>query len=141
MGPMHRKAMMMLMLPAIFSTAQAAERFPPEYFKVTERLHNITFTFDTGLPAETYAAKVPGEPDALTGLTRDIKGQLSIFFAYFASPADLKRVTDLVGEYAHVDGTLQCKVVHIGTGPVVPPRQKFGIVGDDCVIKALTPIK
>ena len=141
MGPMNRKALMMLMLPAIFSTAQAAERFPPAYFNVVERLHNVTFTFDTGLPAETPAGKVPGEPDALTGLTRDIKGQLSIFYAYFASPADLKRVTDVVGEYAHVDGTLQCKLVHIGTGLAVPPKQKFGIVADDCVIKALKPVK
>jgi hypothetical protein len=140
MGIVNRKAMIMLMLPLILSTAQAAERFPPAYFKVTERLNNVTFTFETGLPAES---EVKGEPDALTGLTRDVKGQLSIFYAYFANPADLKRIIDMWrdGEYAHVDGALQCKLVHIGTGPVVPPAHKFGIVADDCVIKALKPIK
>ena len=141
MARLHRTAMIMLALPAIFSTAHAAERFPPAYFNVTERLHNVTFTFDTGLPAETPAGKVPGQPDALTGLTRDVKGQLSIFYAYFASPADLKRITDVVGEYSHVDGTLQCRLVHVGTGPMVPPTHKFGFVADDCVIKALKPIK
>lgn len=141
MGIVNRKAMAVLVMPLMISMAHAAERFPPAYFKVTENLHNVTFTFDTGLPAETPAAKVAGEPDALTGLTRDIKGQQAIFYAYFASPSDLKRVTDVVGEYAHVDGTLQCKLVHIGTGPAVPPNQKFGIVADDCVIKSLKPVK
>lgn len=138
---LNRKALIVLMMPFMVSTAPAAERFPPEYFNVTERLHNVTFNFETGLPAETPASKVAGEADALTGLTRDVKGELSIFYAYFTSPADLKRVTDVVGEYAHVDGTLQCKLVHLGTGPVVPPGQKFGIVADDCVIKALKPVK
>lgn len=137
----YRKALITLMMPLILSTAHAADRFPPAYFKVTERLNNFTFTFDTGLPAETPAGKGKGEPDALTGLTRDVKGQLSIFYAYFASSSDLKRVTDVIGEYAHVDGTLQCRLVHIGTGPAVPPGQKFGIVADDCVIKVLKPIK
>lgn len=141
MGIVNREALIMLTMPLILSTAHAAERFPPAYFNVIERLNNVTFTFDTGLPAETPAGKVKGEPDALTGLTRDVKGPLSIFYAYFASPADLKRITDLVGGYAHVDGTLQCKLVHIGTGPAVPPGQKFGIVADDCAIKVLKPVK
>lgn len=138
---MKRPFMVMLTLLLTLSTAQAAERFPPAVFKVTERLNNVTFTFETGLPAETFAGKVQGEPDALSGLTRDVKGQLSIFYAYFAKPADLKRITDVIGEYAHVDGTLQCKVVHIGTGPIVPPTHKFGFIADDCVIKALKPVK
>jgi hypothetical protein len=81
MGIVNHKATLMLMLPLILSAAQAAERFPPDYFKVTERLNNVTFTFETGLPAETIASKVEGEQDALTGLTRDVKGQLSIFYA------------------------------------------------------------
>lgn len=141
MGIIQRKTLIILMIPILLSTAQAAERFPPAYFKVTERLHNFTLNFETGLPAQSPAGKGNGETDSLTGLTRDVKGEQSIFYASFTRAADLKRVTDVVGEYAHVDGTLQCKLIYIGTGPVVPPNQKFGIVADDCVIKVLKPVK
>lgn len=143
MGILNRKVMAMLMLPLGLSIAQAAERFPPAIFKVTEQLNNVTLNFDTGLPSETIATKVQGEFDAITGFTRDVKGQEAQFYAYFTNPADLKRFIDMFesGDYVHVNGTLQCKRVYIGTGPIVPPMRKFGIVADDCVIKALKPVR
>lgn len=142
MGILNRKAIIMLMLPLGLSMAQAAERFPPAIFKVTEHLNNVTINFNTGLPTETIATKVQGEFDAITGFTRDVKGQEAQFYAYFTNPADLKRFIDTFegGDYVHVNGTLQCKLVHVGTGPIVPPSRTFGIVADDCVIKTLKPV-
>ena len=143
MGLLNRNVMAMLMLPLGLSIAQAAERFPPAIFKVTEQLNNATLNFYTGLPSETIATKVQGEFDAITGFTRDVKGQEAQFYAYFTNPADLKRFIDTFesGDYVHVNGTLQCKRVHVGTGLIVPPTRKFGIVADDCVIKALKPVQ
>lgn len=137
----HRKTLLLLSIPLFMASVQAAERFPPAYFTVKEQLHNYTFSFDTGLPAETIATPVKGQFDAVTGLTRDIKGQYSIFHAYMA-PGELKRFLDLFDSenYTHINGSMQCKVVHLGTGPIVPPAQKFGIVADDCVFKSLKPV-